>query len=89
MKEGEAEAEVKSAIEREASPYDSHPAPLERIALVRRLEGTPKVEDDETLALTLFEDRERLERDMTDEVRAQVAGQTGVQIPAVVAARED
>lgn len=84
MKEGLVADDVKQAIEREASPYDSHPAPLERIALVRRLQGTPLDDDDETQALDLFENRERLEQMMTDEVRSQVILQTGVTIPAVL-----
>lgn len=81
IREGDTEEEVKKAIERQASPYDSHPAPLERIALVRRLQGTPAAGDDETEALELFEDRERLEREMTEQVRIQVVSQTGVRIP--------
>ena len=77
----EMERAVEEALNREASPYDSHPSPAERFALVHRLTGTPTPEDDGTLALSLLSDTEAVQREMTREVCGRVAEQTGIWIP--------
>jgi hypothetical protein len=74
---------VERAVEAEPSPYDSHPRPADRFRWVRALSGDT---DDETdvgePAWELFEDRAQIEEWMTHVVRARVAEQTGVVIPA-------
>lgn len=75
--------DVEAALSREPSPYDSHPSPRDRIAWVRALasEGGAAEPDDDAPAWSLFEDREALERKMTDQIRAAVALNHGVAIP--------
>lgn len=76
-------AEVKKVMSAEPSPYDSHPRPLDRIAWVRDLPSAHGAEPGvDTPAWELFADREALERQLTDEVRANVAAHHGVSIPA-------
>jgi Zn-dependent protease with chaperone function len=80
---GELAAEVEKELAAEPSPYDSHPRPADRIAWVEDL--PPAHPDDagaDAPAWQLFESREALERRLTDEVRAAVAANHGVQIPA-------
>lgn len=69
-----AEREAEAALEAEPSPYDSHPAPRQRLAWVRGYgsEGGPPEPDDEAPAWTLLEDRQALEEAMTGEVRRNV-----------------
>jgi len=83
--QGEIESAIEEALSREASPYDSHPAPAERFALVHKLRA-PEPEDDDSEALDLFGDRDALQRQMTNEVRERVADQTGIHIADEVAA---
>ena len=79
---GEVAKAAEEALARATSPYDSHPAPTQRIAWVRALaitlEGAPA---DERPAWDLFGDREELERQMTDEVREKIAAEHGISIP--------
>lgn len=77
--------EVKSALEREASPYDSHPAPRDRIAAVRALGVEPPEESSEELVWSVFEHRDALEREMTGELRDRIELRFGVEIPAAKA----
>lgn len=72
--------EVEDALDREASAYDSHPAPKDRFRLVRRLVGTSDAPDDGLRALDLFEDPDALEREMTARVRETLFAKKGVYI---------
>jgi Zn-dependent protease with chaperone function len=74
---------VEKAIDREPSPYDSHPSPKDRFAWAAALAAPPRepAPDDAEPAWSLFSDRRRLEEDMTDEVRAKVLASHGVAIP--------
>lgn len=78
---GEVARAVEEALTRPASPYDSHPSPAERFALVSRLVGAPEPQDDGALAMDLFGDREAIEREMTREVKGRVLQDVGVMIP--------
>jgi Zn-dependent protease with chaperone function len=77
------ESKIREALEREPDAYDSHPAPKQRLALVQALAapGTADV-DEGAEAWSLFADRERLEKLMTDEVRRNVHEARGVEIAA-------
>ena len=69
----------------EPSPYDSHPRPADRIAWVLALatEGkAPRSADDELDAWSLFADRHKLEVQMTDIVRPNIAMSTGISVKA-------
>jgi Zn-dependent protease with chaperone function len=77
----EVDAAVEKALTEPASPYDSHPSPAERFALVHKLVGVPEPEDDGGLALSLFDDHEAIEQAMTREVKTRVEEQTGIVIP--------
>lgn len=71
--------DVTTALERPASPYDSHPAPAERFELVRRLDApTPEGEDTEALAWDLFDDRKSLEREHTAALLGRLQDRLGV-----------
>jgi len=78
--------EVGSALEQalaaEPSPYDSHPRPKDRIAWVGDLVADgPADPDDDGPAWEVFEDRDAVERQMTDQIRISVAANHGIQIP--------
>jgi Zn-dependent protease with chaperone function len=79
---GTVESELEAALNREPSPYDSHPAPMDRFRWTRVLTATgrPSPEDGEE-SWTLFRDREVLERRLTQTVRENLLLQ-GVEIPA-------
>ncbi|APR86392.1 Zn-dependent protease with chaperone function [Minicystis rosea] len=79
------------AMSREPSAYDSHPAPSDRIAWVRALAVPPPApcEADQALVWTLFADRKKVERQMTDVVRAQIRERHGIVIPCKQAAADD
>jgi Zn-dependent protease with chaperone function len=65
----EIEAEIMS---RPTSPYDSHPAPSERIVLLEQLPEVDKVAERPALVWHLLPDAEELQAEMTDIVRANV-----------------
>lgn len=75
--------QVSTALAREPSPYDSHPAPRDRIEWIRELQAVsgPRV-DDEDQAWSVFRSRADLERQMTGEVKLALRMQTGIHIPA-------
>jgi Zn-dependent protease with chaperone function len=81
------DAAIQAALEAEPSPYDSHPRPKDRIAWVQGIDA-PRGLDDEQPAWALFADREALEKEMTDRIRAAVAANHGVSIPAEPPAAE-
>lgn len=66
---------AEEALSRAPTEFDSHPAPLQRFAWVHALgaTGVPAAEDDDAPVWELFSDREALERQMTDQIRANVA----------------
>jgi Zn-dependent protease with chaperone function len=75
---------IDEAINAEPSPYDSHPSPAHRLALVaalpaRVVETSP---DDAREVWDLFSDRRELERQMTNRIREAVEKNHGVLIPA-------
>lgn len=74
---------LERAIDREPSAYDSHPRPADRFAWVDALgtDGGPKEPDDGEQAWLLFDDRVRLERRLTDEVRKNLREGQGIEIP--------
>jgi Zn-dependent protease with chaperone function len=78
---------IAEAMNRPASPYDSHPRPVDRIDWVTKLaaEGAPASDDDAADAWGLLADREALEKDMTDEVRARLAAR-GIRVAVAPAA---
>jgi Zn-dependent protease with chaperone function len=72
---------IAKAMDRPAGPFDSHPAPRQRLAWVAALAAPPRAtSDDEAPAWALFSDRDAIERLMTDEVCANVAKRHGVTI---------
>ena len=82
--ESKVERTLAEAIDAPSSPYDSHPAPAERFRLVHAMPGAvvPPAPEDGDEAWTLFGDRDALERQMTDEIRIDIAARMGVHIPA-------
>jgi Zn-dependent protease with chaperone function len=72
---------IEAELNREPTAYDSHPAPRDRIAWVTALGAGGEGQDDGSNAWSLFEDRDALERAMTDEIRVNVSRSTGVMIP--------
>lgn len=77
--EDEVQEKIAEQLEAAASPYDSHPAPADRLAAAKAMaaDGEPAMEGDDEDAWSLFDDREALERRMTDEVR-DILGAQGV-----------
>ncbi len=63
------EAEV---MGRPTSPYDSHPAPKERIALLERLETRGEMEGEDEPAWALLPNRKALQDEMTGLIQANV-----------------
>ncbi len=75
--------EIRGAIERKPSPYDSHPCPTDRFRWVHAL-GT-KVEpapDDAAPVWSVFADRAAIEKEMTGVVRSAVAANHSIVIAA-------
>lgn len=72
--EVEAEGEIRRALDAEPSPYDSHPAPRQRLDWVRGYNsaGESPRPDDAEPAWSLLEGREALEEFMTARVRSNV-----------------
>ena len=82
----EIQAEVKRAIHREPSPYDSHPSPVKRFLWTRLVPSPGQTSpEDENEVWTLFRDREALERKLTEAVRINLQMQ-GIEIPRETAA---
>lgn len=75
------DALVREALEREPSPFDSHPSPAERIAWVHTLKAPPSPAE-EGAAWGLFRNRDAIERALTERVRENVERAHGVVIPA-------
>jgi Zn-dependent protease with chaperone function len=77
---------ITKALEKIPTPYDSHPRPADRIALVMSLavaEPAPAGEGEEDEDVwALFADRSAVEGEMTAEVRARLARVRGVVVPA-------
>lgn len=75
IEDDELDEKYRELLDAAASPYDSHPAPKDRLASAKAMaaEGEPFTEGDEEEAWSLFDDRDTLERKMTDEVRAILA----------------
>lgn len=78
------EKAIEEVLHRKPSPYDSHPAPDDRLKLVRALQATGKgaSEGDDDPAWSLFANREEIERRMTDDVRIQLSVRNGIVIRA-------
>lgn len=72
----ELEAELEKAEEevmaRPTSPYDSHPAPRDRIALLERLPDSESIDDALEPAWQLLPNRQALQEEMTNQVRANL-----------------
>lgn len=76
------EAAVEIALKQEPSPYDSHPAPLDRFRWIQPLRSAgPAAAEDGEESWTLFRDREAVERRLTETVRVNLLLQ-GVAIRA-------
>jgi hypothetical protein len=66
MAASDAGDELDKAMNREPSPYDSHPAPRDRIRWVERTTAAHEVDrSSEATAWDLFADRKHQEREMT------------------------
>lgn len=78
------EKQLAEALNREPSPYDSHPAPNDRIRWVEQIAGTaPSATAAEAGdAWSLFQNRAGLEREVTLFVYARLA-EAGVHLPAL------
>jgi hypothetical protein len=76
-----AKNDAKTQLERDSDPYDSHPAPKDRIAYARALNAPGEKEPDESEAWSIFVSRKKIEKMMTREARAMIERVTGVAIP--------
>src|SRR5262249_37717024 len=77
------DAAVQDAIQRQPSPYDSHPRPCDRFRWVHALRVPTEAKPvDEVPAWSLFSDRVAVEERMTGVVRAAVAARHGIEIAA-------
>jgi len=81
--EAKLEEEIRKAIERQASPYDSHPSPADRFRWIGSMpsRGTASSFDDAREAWSLFEDRDFVERRMTAELRKLILMHNGIELP--------
>lgn len=71
---GDVEQAVRKELEREPEPFDSHPSPRDRLAWAAALSvQAPAAAEDRDLVLSLFDDLEALEREMTAQVRSNIA----------------
>jgi Zn-dependent protease with chaperone function len=88
VNDNDIEYAIQQALNREPSPYDSHPAPVQRFRWVQAIgvNGETAAADEDEL-WTLFRDREAVERRLTVQVRANVAANHGIQIPGEAAGR--
>ena len=75
--------QLAEAMARPPSPYDSHPAPNDRIRWIEQVTGKAQLAPDSNeTAWSLFSDRDKQEREMTLFVYARLAEQ-GVSLPAL------
>jgi Zn-dependent protease with chaperone function len=83
--EADIERGLKDVLNHPPSPYDSHPAPVDRFAAVRAIpaRSLPPSAEDDAEAWSLFADRDAIERDMTTYVRRSIQANHGIDIPAV------
>lgn len=73
---------IEETIARPAGPFDSHPSSKERLEWAAALAvQVPAAAEDQEQVLSLFDDLEALERQITDEVRANVAVNHQLAIP--------
>lgn len=81
---GDVTEAVEDAMRRKSSPYDSHPTPAERFALVHALPQRETAADprDQQPAWSLFSDPLAIQHAMTDQVRTNVRVNYGVEIAA-------
>jgi Zn-dependent protease with chaperone function len=71
--QGELQKQFDSAMNRQTSQYDSHPAPHERIAWIERMHiPYSPLHDNQQLSLYLFPNPEDLQREMTADLMKQV-----------------
>ena len=73
--EGDIQAAVDAAMKAQPTPYDSHPAPSQRLEWVRAIAAQPAHRsgvDDDADAWVLFRDRATLEQSMTELVNAAI-----------------
>ncbi len=80
----EIEQAVAAALNAQPSPYDSHPAPAQRLAWVHAISATPTgdLSDGDAEAWSLFTERAAIEARMTEEIRANVQRAHGIAIAA-------
>jgi hypothetical protein len=72
---------VRSQIERDPSPYDSHPSPVDRFRWVHALHApSARRLDDAAPVWSLFQERDAIEQRMTSVVRDAVAENHGIRI---------
>jgi len=83
ISEGDLATAIDKEMTREASAYDSHPSPSQRIKLAEALaverEALP---DDDTSIWALFDGRDELEQAMTTQVRERIYANHGISIAA-------
>jgi Zn-dependent protease with chaperone function len=70
--QGKLEDLVEERMNRGTSPYDSHPAPKERIRMVRQLPATDPEPVNQEPVWDLFQNPEELQEEMMDIIRADV-----------------
>lgn len=83
--EGALASAIEAEMSREPSPYDSHPAPNERFALVRGIAEPDLGGSSGGMAWDLFARREELELGMTLLVRTRLLESHGVVLPETLA----
>src|SRR5262249_35148894 len=77
------DSQVRKAIERQPSPYDSHPCPIDRFRWVHAMAApTRSSSRDEEPVWSLFADRGAIEARMTGVIRKAVAANHGITIAA-------
>lgn len=77
-----ADEKYRKLLDQAPSPYDSHPSPRARLdaAKTMNVEGAPLTEDEELEAWSLFDDRAKVEENMTREVHVILLSQ-GIKVP--------
>jgi Zn-dependent protease with chaperone function len=61
-----------SLLNRPTSPYDSHPAPIDRFRMIEQLEGIPQVQTDPSPAWDLIDDIANLQLKMTRVIQQRI-----------------